>query len=51
MTKEQSLKFIGKEVKQLAKRCSYRDEHDVEVIHLKELLFHIDRVFGLEETA
>jgi hypothetical protein len=49
-TKE-SLKFIGKEVKQLAKQTAYKDEYGVKIIHLEELLYRIDSVFGLEETA
>ena len=44
-TKE-SLKFIGNEVKQLAKKTAYKDERGVKVIQLEELLWHIDRVFG-----
>jgi len=45
-----TLKFLGKEVKQLAKRCSYKDEHGVKVIQLEELLWRIDSVFGVEEA-
>ena len=49
-TKE-SLKFIGKEVKKLAKQSAYKDEYGVQIIQLEELLYHIDSVFALEEAA
>jgi len=48
---QEILKFISKEVKQLAKIAAYKDEHGVKVIQLEELLWRIDHVFGLEETV